>query len=342
MGISRREFSIVAGSALAIGAMNVRAWARHSQPENARKNAEKASETWFEWKKVAENAWAGIGEGGNSLAVFDEGEWMLVDTKNAGYGDALRREAAALHPDSKLARVINTHHHADHTGGNYAFAPEIAITAHAQAIPRVREQVERYKERLKGVPAQLAKSEKPGARAMQAETEKLVAELEKLTADRFVPAEAIEGDTEIKVGSRGVRLRHFGPAHTDNDMIVHLPELNLLHTGDLLFMGRHPVIDVNAGATTAGWLASLAKLIEICDDKTVVVPGHGDITDVNGLRRQVKYFETVRAEVKAARGHGRTRDEVLRLPLTEFKEYGSPERARGMLGAAYDEMQKGE
>jgi cyclase len=123
-------------------------------------------------------------------------------------------------------------------------------------------------------------------------------------------------------------------------MIVHIPELNLIHTGDLLFMGRHPVMDTRAGATSAGWLNSLSKLIQLCNDKTVVIPGHGDITDVSGLKTQVKYFQTVRALVQEAIDNGRTREEVLSMPIDDFKDYGSPQGRNGVLEAVFNELKK--
>lgn len=334
MSISRRHFSVLAGSAFAAAAVGRSARASaHVCPRYA------GDPTWFTWKAVGDGAWAGIGEGGNSLALFDGGQWLLVDTKNAGYADTLKREAGALTPQkATLARVINTHHHMDHTGGNYAFAPDVPIAAYSKAIPRVRDQVERYKERLKGVPASLAKSDKPGAAAVLAEVEHLFADVEKLTPERFVPSESIDRDTEITLGNRRLALKHFGPGHTDNDMIVHVPELNLIHTGDLLFMGRHPVMDVRGGATSAGWLESLAKLIPMCNEKTVVIPGHGEITDVSGLKTQVRYFEAVRSIVKKAMDNGRTRDEVLALPIDGFKDYGPPQGRNGVLQAVYDEL----
>lgn len=331
MTISRRRFTAIAGSSLALAMLDFPALARPRRRADA----------WFTWKPVGDNAWAGIGEGGNSLALFDAGQWLLVDMKNAGYADTLRREAANLTTrKATLAKVINTHHHMDHTGGNYAFAPDVPIVAHAKAIPRIREQVERYKERIKGVPAQLGRSDKPAAATVLAEVEKVIADIDKLTPERFVPTESIDKDTEITLASRRVALKHFGAGHTDNDMIVHVPELNLIHTGDLLFMGRHPVMDARAGCTSAGWLVSLGKLIEMCDDKTVVIPGHGDITDVNGLKTQVRYFETVRELVRKAIENGRTRDEVVSMPVDAFKEYGSPQGRNGVLGVVFDELRR--
>jgi glyoxylase-like metal-dependent hydrolase (beta-lactamase superfamily II) len=334
VNISRRYFSVLAGSALAAAAVD-----RSARAVSPVRSSRSGEPTWFAWKGVGDNAWAGIGEGGNSLALFDGDLWLLVDTKNAGFADTLRREAGSLTPrKATLARVINTHHHMDHTGGNYAFAPDVPIAAYSKAVRRVREQVERYKERLKGVPAQLAQSVKPGAAAVRADVEHLLADVEKLTPERFVPSESIDQDTEITLGRRRVALKHFGPGHTDNDIIVHIPDLNLLHTGDLLFMGRHPVMDVRGGATSAGWLASLAKLIPLCNDKTVVIPGHGDITDVSGLKTQVRYFETVRTMVKKAIENGRTREEARALPIDGFEGYGPPQGRNGVLEAVYDEL----
>lgn len=331
MDLTRREFALMAGSmAVAAGAWGSGIGRR---PPRAAQ-----SETWFEWVGVGDGAWAAIGEGGNSLAVSAGGEWLLVDTKNAGFGDALRREGASRGSGTpRLVRVVNTHHHADHTGGNYAFTPGTPILAHAKAKERVLGQVERYRSAIKGLGAQVGRSEKPAAKEILDDAAALVARIDELDGARFAPTETMEAELSLKVGQRRLTLRHYGAGHTDNDVVVFVPELNLLHTGDLVFNGRHPYVDVGAGATTLGWMASLAAVIGMCDHKTVVVPGHGPVTNIDGVLKQAAYFKEVRAAVEEAIRAGKTRDEVLALEPDVFKGL---EGGRGSmsLGAAYDEM----
>jgi glyoxylase-like metal-dependent hydrolase (beta-lactamase superfamily II) len=236
-----------------------------------------------------------------------------------------------------LVRVINTHHHADHTGGNYAFVGTVPVLAHVNAGPRVLGQVERYKERLKGVPAQVGRSDKPAAQRVLKDLSALVDDPGRLDEARFGPTELIEQETEIKVGGRRLSLHHYGAGHTDNDLVVHLPELNVVHTGDLLFNGRHPVMDVGAGANSTGWIASLRRVIELCDDRTVVVPGHGAVTNVEGVRTQIRYFEAAQQAMRNALLAGAARETAQEAEIAGFASLGERGKAR-VLAAVYDEL----
>jgi glyoxylase-like metal-dependent hydrolase (beta-lactamase superfamily II) len=326
MQLSRRDFSVLAGASM--GALLLGAPASGRRPE---------PEAWLEWKKVADRAWAGIGEGGNSLAVRDADEWVLIDTKNPGFGEALIREGGVQAGGARLARVINTHHHADHTGGNYAFTPKVPVVAHAAALPRVKGQIDRYKERLQALPAQVLKSQKPGAAQIVEDTRELIERIDDLDAARFVPTETFEKESEQKVGATRLVLHHFGPGHTDNDAVVHIPDLDVVHTGDLVFNGRHPFMDAASGATSTGWIASLQRVIELCRPETIVVPGHGDITTIEGVRTQIRYFEAARAAVRKAVDAGATREKASESEIVGFDALGSQGKSR-VLSAIYDEL----
>jgi len=101
-----------------------------------------ADKTFFQWSKLGERVHFAEGGGGNVLYIPGDGESILIDCKNAGLGDTLKREAEALGP--AIATTINTHHHGDHTGGNYAFSDSTELVAYKTAKPRIAAQMERY------------------------------------------------------------------------------------------------------------------------------------------------------------------------------------------------------
>jgi glyoxylase-like metal-dependent hydrolase (beta-lactamase superfamily II) len=137
----------------------------------------------------------------------------------------------------------------------------------------------------------------------------------------FEPTQTMRDSMDLEVAGVKLSLRHFGPGHTDNDVVVHVPALNLVHTGDLLFNKRHPYVDRDGGANTASWQASLTKVIELCDDKTVVVPGHGELANVAALREQIEYFDKARDLVARAIKAGKSRADVQHLEPTMFPGY---------------------
>ncbi len=95
---------------------------------------------YFHWTTIAAGARVVFGAGGTSLVVASGGESLLVDTKGYGLGATLRREVEA--DDNRLVGVVNTHHHANQTGGNIAFTADIPVYAHERAQYRIRDGVE--------------------------------------------------------------------------------------------------------------------------------------------------------------------------------------------------------
>ncbi|MGE3109258.1 MAG: MBL fold metallo-hydrolase [Phycisphaerales bacterium] len=344
MSITRREFSTLT-SILAMGALagGARAAGRGGLGglgrSGARPGITRRAGTYFEWKQVAPSAWVGIGEGGNSLVVASKGELLLVDTKFAAFAGGLRREAQALVTDTKhsLSLVINTHHHMDHSGGNIGFLPDVPVLAQEKARPRIESQVDRCRQSVKGHAAQLAQSDKPGAKEMLADATKLADHPDMFDAAHYVPTRSFATEHEAKIGELVIELRHYGSGHTDNDAVVRVPSLNIVHMGDLLFHKIHPFMDVSAGSNSDGWMDSCRKALALCDDKTVVIPGHGDVTDKKGLEGQIDYFETMRKAVREAVAAGKSRDEVTKMSVDALKEYGQ-NRLSMVLGALYDEQ----
>ena len=162
-----------------------------------------------------------------------------------------------------------------------------------------------------------------------------------IEADRWSPTKTFTDTHDLRIGTHAVQLRHVGPGHTDNDVFVWLPELNVLHTGDLLFHKRHPFIDRAADATTTGWMTSLDAMIGLCDAETIVIPGHGELTDVEGLRGQKAYFERVREMVAGAIEKGASRGEVQRMAIDGTDGYQFEQLRANALGAIYEELSEG-
>lgn len=328
MHSTRRQFLSVAASIGAVSLINRRGLALPAMLRG---------DTYFEWKKVGEGTHAGIGEGGNSLLLVGSKGSFLVDTKNTGFGAALRRDAQSL--GSPVSMVINTHHHQDHTGGNNAFTKDIAVLAHTKAKARISTpgQMKQYIGGITGTIAKVRTANTPNARAVLADAEAML-KAEPKPSD-FEPSRTTEGNETIEVAGTKVQLVHVGAGHTDNDLIVFLPEKNVLHTGDLVFNKVHPYFDVGAGANSAGWAKSCAKIVSMCNDKTVVIPGHGDVGDVSIVKTQIEYLKHVRGAADKAIGAGKTREEFI---ASEVEPYTYGERIKAVaFGALYDEAKAG-
>lgn len=345
MALTRRMFlSAAAGSTMA-GLAAPSVWAR--QPQIDRDGRV------FSWSRLRGGAMAvaSLTSGGNVLVVPFKGAGgqtdpagLLVDTKFAGIAPVLRSDVAAILGEVPMTLVVNTHHHGDHTGGNLAFKGAQQIVAHENAAPRIAAQTDRYIEQLKSGPMLLGQINPDAPASAALAVDQAAAHAADHRAEDWAPTTplAMSGATSFELGASEVVLTHYGPGHTDNDVVVHLPDLNIVHTGDLLFNKLHPFIDRSGGASSAGWLAAVGKVTELCDRKTIVVPGHGQIAGVAALRGQAAYFEAVRDAAERAVERGDSRDVFVQTDLPVFAGYGFAQLKERTLGAIYDEFAEGQ
>ncbi len=288
------------------------------------------------WREIAPDVRVLVEErvGGNVLLFRSGAHALVVDTQFPSTAGAIRADAEEV---ARSLIVVNTHHHADHTGGNMAFRPDFPIYAHTACAPRVEAQVDRYRAAAEGAVRQAAELDL-GTEVFNS-AGRLQARAEEINAARVVPNKLVGAPrSAVAVGEAEVELHHFGPGHTDNDLVVRLPGQNLVHTGDLVFANRHPFIDRGAGATISGWLASLWRVHALCDARTTVIPGHGPVGDRSIVRGMIAYLEQLHDAVARDIEAGVTRDEVVEktYPFMQGMEF---ERLRARaIGSAYDEV----
>lgn len=285
-----------------------------------------------------------VPSGGNTLLVASEGKALLVDTKFPYLAGAILRDSAdqigadITHNDSIDLTLINTHHHADHTGGNAIIVPAASASyAHANAIPRIRAQFQQFVQSAQAGPSQLARSDaderlmpyaKAAAEASATWTEKTA-----------VPRIAISGSgNTLGIGGVKVATKHFGTGHTDNDLVVHLPDHNIVHTGDLVFNGLHPFYDTNAKANARGWIESLTQTRALCDAETTVIPGHGDIAGPEIIDAQIRYFQSLIESIEAEIARGTPKDEITQMRWGFMDAMEFDQLRPRMIGGVYDEI----
>ncbi len=352
MHLSRRCFAVTTLGLLAGAAGPGLALAR---PRGEPAAPDREPPRFFQWRDITPaqaapgvRLYAGLppqglmGTGGNSLLVVGSDAALLVDTKMAALGRTIRQEAEAV-AGRPLTHVVNTHHHADHTGGNQAFATDVSLLAHKNAQQRLLAQFDRYKNGIEGTIAQIARQGGGPAIDQVLEDARRVQDgFEHLKPESFGATKLVERDINLNIGGVEVWLRHFGPGHTDNDLVIHLPGLNVVHTGDLIFNNLHPFMDGNAGCTSVGWQQSLDAIIRLCDGATTVIPGHGELTTIEGVRAQYRYFDKLREIVRHAKDvESMTRDEVVKLRTGAFEGYGFDHMLSNSLGIVFDELAGG-
>lgn len=299
--LDRRDFlgfTIAAGAALALPA-----WARPPRP---------GSDTYFDVIPIGDkgNAFAILGEGGNSLLIKDGDSSLLVDCKNGPFGRVLLDDIKKLGAGDNLT-VINTHHHGDHTAGNIAFKDAAEIIAHENAIPRFKNNMDWYRSMGEQAVRQLDDLPDDKRAMAQAAVMAYAEQLGAMDADMFTPdTPVLEPQEFIACGSIEIELYRMGNGHTDNDLIVYCRELNLIHTGDLVFNGVNPYMDADGGCDPRNWRNVLRNIKQFGNDNTTVIPGHGGVGSKAALDGQVKYIEDIFEAVGASIGDGMTREQV--------------------------------
>ena len=223
-----------------------------------------------------------------------------------------------------VRRVVNTHHNGDHCWGNQLFA-DAEIIGHRLCAEGMRKENPATMQAVRG----LAGSDDP---ALAAFAERL-APWDFTGIELRPPTTLIDDRLDLDVGGVPVELRYVGPAHTQGDVVVHLPEQRVVFTGDVLFRLCTPI---GWEGTFATWKRALDAIVALAPE--IVVPGHGPLCGVEGPREMRAYLEYVERESRAAFAAGLSElDAAKRLDLGPYAGWTEPERLVFNVARAYRE-----
>lgn len=217
-------------------------------------------------------------------------------------------DAIAGVTDRPVRTLVNTHHHGDHTFGNYLF-PSATIVGQE----RSRTAIQAW-----GAPRSAP----------------FWTEVDWGDVELAPPFLTFDESVTVYVDELRCEVRHLGmPAHTDNDAVVWLPERKVLFSGDLLFRDVTPFV---FQGSVAGMLETLAA-VEALGAETIV-PGHGQVSGpelFGDVARYLRFVQRVAADGVAA---GLSPLEAaLGTDLGEFADLLDAERIVGNLHRAYAE-----
>jgi cyclase len=234
--------------------------------------------------EVGDGVWAWLQPDGgwgwsNAGLVADGDATLLVDTLfdlrlTAEMLDAMRRAVPAA---ADIDLVVNTHANGDHCYGNQ-------LVASAEIISSTRSA-----EEMEAVPASmLAAFVAAGDDLGEAGAflQRIFGSFEFDGIEPTPPTRTFDGELELRVGDRRVHLIELGPAHTAGDVVVHLPDDDVVFTGDLLFNGGHPII---WAGQVSSWIAACDRLLVL--RPVTVVPGHGPIAGMEAIEQQRAYLQ---------------------------------------------------
>jgi cyclase len=223
-------------------------------------------------------------------------------------------DAIATVTDRPVRTLVNTHHHGDHTHGNYLFSGAI-IVGH-----------ERCREAILATPV-------PPPAGVWTDVDWGSLEL----APPFLTY--TDGVT-LWSGDLRCEVRYVGtPAHTTNDSIVHIPERSVVFAGDLLFNGGTPFALMGS---VSGWIEVLETVLRPLGARTLV-PGHGPVCGPEVIDDVLAYLRFVQRTAREAKAEGLSPLQAARaVDLGEFKDLLDAERIVGNLHRAYLELDGGQ
>jgi len=137
-----------------------------------------------------------------------------------------------------------------------------------------------------------------------------------------LPKETFDQDLELTVGSKTVRLFEVGPAHTMGDTLVYAADDKTVFTGDILFNQGHPIM---WAGPVSNWIRACNRILSL--DVETVVPGHGPITDKEGVKQLKAYLEYLQREAGLRYEAGMTVEEAARdISFEDYQTWGDAER----------------
>jgi len=214
---------------------------------------------------------------GNTTALITNEGVVLVDDKFEIDFANIVAEVKKL-TNQPIKYVINTHHHADHSGSN---AKMQQINVQVIASEQAREN--------------MVDAKQPGQ-----------------------PTMVFDHHAHVYLGGKNVELYHFGRSHTNGDVVVLFPAQRTLAAGDMFTFGDDvpELIDYPGGGSAKEWTSTLDSVLQL--DFNNVVPGHGNVTTKADMRKFRDSTLRLRNRVHELVGQKKSRADIEKVMRSEF------------------------
>ncbi|MDN3723380.1 MBL fold metallo-hydrolase [Aequorivita sp. SDUM287046] len=244
--------------------------------------------------KVSNKIYMMQGNGGNiGLSVGNDGVFM-IDDQFAEEIEQIQKDIKKI-SDKPVRFLVNTHFHGDHTGGNAGMAKSgTVLFSHENVRKRLLE-------------------------VMRKETKKM--------PEDALPLVTFSEDLTFHFNGEKIYVFHVHNAHTDGDAMIYFTDSNVLHTGDVFFNGKYPFIDEQNGGSLMGNISAMEKALNIINEDTKIIPGHGNIATFKDLQTGTNMLTTVYKRVYTHYANKKSEEEVAKMTdITQeydAKGYGS-------------------
>ena len=222
------------------------------------------------------------GKGGN-LALLSGGQGLfLVDDDYQEMSQALVDVITTKGGVDSLTYIINTHWHGDHTQGNLELGQHATIVANDNVRSRLLSAQEVKLFNMKSGPY----------------------------PEQALPSVTYKKSLSLHMNGEHVELMHLANGHTDGDSVVFFRNANAVHMGDLFFNGFFPFVDVGSGGNVFTFTNNVATVIELINDNTKVIPGHGPLANKRDLHDFHTMLKATSSVVRTMAEEGKSLEQI--------------------------------
>lgn len=240
---------------------------------------------------VADDIYMLLGEGGNiGVSAGDDGVF-LIDDQFAPLTEKIQAAIAEL-SDRPIRFLVNTHWHFDHTGGNENLGNAgVVIVAHDEVYTRMS-------------------------------TEQFITAFQRTippSPPAALPVITFNDEVTFHLNGQTIHAFHVEPAHTDGDTVIHFPDADVIHAGDIYFNGIYPFIDTSSGGSVTGMIRGAEQILALAGEDTQIIPGHGPLSNRAELEAYREMLVEVRVLTESAIADGLSLEEFLASdPTAEY------------------------
>ena len=266
-------------------------------------------------QKITDNLYLFFGLGGNiAVSIGDDGV-LIVDDQIPSLIPKIK-DAIKEIGGGDLVYTINTHWHFDHAEGNLALDPNITkIISQSNARD--------YMSRgglIDMVSSRINQEPYP---------------------DYALPVITYENGMTLYFNDEEIEIVHFGPAHTSGDSAVIFHNQNAIHYGDVFVTEGYPFIDVSSGGSIDGIINFLSKSLEKLKPGAIILPGHGEIANIQDVKDMISMLETVRDRISKMIDEGKSLQEVIDAKPTKDFDEKYPDWLGNFVNRAYASLKEG-
>ncbi len=236
---------------------------------------------------IKDNIYMLKGSGGNIGVITGDDGVLIVDNQFAPLAPKIKAAISEI-SDKPVKYVINTHWHGDHMGGNEVFGADGSIII-AHNNVRTRLSTDQFMEhQQREVPAR---------------------------PEIAWPIVTFSDEITYYFNNEEILIRHAPPAHTDGDAAIYFKNANVIHMGDAFVRYGYPFVDISSGGSVAGMAANLDDIIDMTNQDTIVIPGHGEVSTRQDMIEFRNILKDIVAGVQKGIDDGKNLDQIQSLEI---------------------------